>query len=89
MGRCPGWVVRAVERVRESPEGVPCSGRVSAASLKQVMAIFENVHMSFQKLPPSTRGQKRGCATVPFWPERAGGVGEVNEVVWWSFKEVW
>jgi hypothetical protein len=61
MGRCSGWVVRAVERVKESPEGVPCSGRVSAASLKQVMAIFENVHVSFQKLPPSTRGQKRGC----------------------------
>jgi hypothetical protein len=53
------------------------------------MAIFKNVHVSFQKLPPSTRGQKEGDATVPFRPERARGVGEVNEVVWWSFIEVW
>jgi hypothetical protein len=35
-------------------------------------------------------GDKReGAATVLFQPERAGGVGEINEVIWWSFIEVW
>jgi hypothetical protein len=30
-----------VERIRESPEGVPCSGRVVAARFRQVKARFE------------------------------------------------
>jgi hypothetical protein len=30
-----------VERIRESPEGVPCSGRVVAAMFRQVKARFE------------------------------------------------
>jgi hypothetical protein len=33
--------------------------------------------------------KRKGDATVPFRPERAGGVGEVKEVVWWSFIEFW
>jgi hypothetical protein len=33
--------------------------------------------------------KRKGAATVPFRPEKARGVGEVNEVVWWGFIEVW
>jgi hypothetical protein len=33
--------------------------------------------------------KRNGATTVQFQPERARGVGEVNEVVWWSFIEVW
>jgi hypothetical protein len=77
--RGSGWVVRAVERVRESPEGVPCSRRVSAASLKQVEAIFENMYVSFQKLLPSTRGQKRERCYSAIRPDECQSAGEVNK----------
>jgi hypothetical protein len=35
------------------------------------------------------RDKREGAATVPFRPESARGVEEVNEVVWWGFIEVW
>jgi hypothetical protein len=69
--------------VRESPEGVPYSRRVSAASLKQVEAIFENMHVSFQKLLPSTRGQKgERNATVQFDQMSAKVLERSTKVVW-------
>jgi hypothetical protein len=46
--------------------------------------------MCLSKSYLQTLGDKReGAATVPFRPERAGGAGKVNEVVWWGFIEVW
>jgi hypothetical protein len=50
-----GWSGRMVERVRES-SGVTCSGRVAAASFKQVMEIFLQMHVCLPTSFPPSRG---------------------------------
>jgi hypothetical protein len=45
------------------------------------MARFENMHVSFQKLPPSTRGPGREAEATVYFVQR--GVEVLERSKWW------
>jgi hypothetical protein len=75
-----------VERIRESPEGVPCSGRAVAARFRQVKARFEYACMFLSNNYLQALEDKReGAATVDFdqrvsrcWRDPQRWFGEVS-----------